>query len=150
MFATQQLNNLQSQQTAIITKAIARYHKLRQQANLAAFWARLTHRATELCTLPARRAGEQHYAGNQVVPISQIKGSEGRTADFDQAFRPLRETTLERWVSIFKARTQGQDLPPVELVRMGDTFYVRDGHHRISVARALGQRYIDATVTVWR
>jgi hypothetical protein len=150
MFATQHLSNIQSQQTATITKAIERYHKLNRQARLAAVWAKLTHRATELGSLPAKRAGEQHYAGNQVVAISQIRGSEGRTADFDQDFRPLRETTLERWVSIFKARTQGQDLPPVDLVRVGDTFYVRDGHHRISVARALGQRYIDATVTVWR
>jgi hypothetical protein len=150
MFATQHLSNLQSKQTATITQAIARYHRLRQQANLAALWARLTRQATALCTLPARLAGEQHFAGEQVVPIDQIKGSEGRTADFDQAFRPLRETTLERWVSIFKARKQGQDLPPVDLVRVGDTFYVRDGHHRISVARALGQQYIDASVTVWR
>jgi hypothetical protein len=150
MFATQQLSNIQSKQTATITTAINRYHKMRLQAQLGRLWAKLTRRATELCALPARLTGEQHYAGTQIVSIDAIKGSEGRTADFDQNFRPLRETTLERWVSVFKARAQGKDLPAVELTRVGDTFFVRDGHHRISVARAMGQQYIDAHVTVWR
>jgi hypothetical protein len=149
MFATQNLTTLQSPATVTVSKAINKYHSLRLRAQIGQLWAKVTRRATELLPLP-RQTGEQHYAGEQVVAIKQIKGSEGRTADFDQNFQPLRETTLERWVSVFRARAQGKDLPAVELTRVGDTYYVRDGHHRISVARVLGQQYIDARVTIWR
>ena len=52
-------------------------------------------------------------------------------------------------MSIARACYLGQVLPPIELIRLGDTYYVRDGHHRVSVARALGQDEIDAQVIVW-
>jgi hypothetical protein len=52
-------------------------------------------------------------------------------------------------MSVAKARLQGATLPPVDLVQVSDVYFVRDGHHRISVAKALGQVDIDADVTVW-
>ncbi|MFN2186580.1 MAG: hypothetical protein ACK2UU_21575, partial [Anaerolineae bacterium] len=55
-----------------------------------------------------------------------------------------------RWLSIARARQQGKDLPPVVLIRVGDVYFVRDGHHRISVAQALGQLDVEARVTVWQ
>ena len=55
----------------------------------------------------------------------------------------------KRWLGVARAALRGEHLPPVDLIRAGDVYYVRDGHHRISVARALGQREIDARVTVW-
>ena len=87
--------------------------------------------------------------GTQTVPINQIRGSEGRRDDFDDAFRPIQARTSARWQSIARAWLQGAKLPPVSLIRLGDVYYVRDGHHQISVARTLGQREIDAIVTVW-
>jgi hypothetical protein len=90
-----------------------------------------------------------HYAGTRPVPIRQIQGSEGRCEDFDAEFRPLRSHNKWRWLSVAKARLQGVTLPPVELVQVGDIYFVRDGHHRISVAKAFGQEDIDAEVTVW-
>jgi hypothetical protein len=54
-----------------------------------------------------------------------------------------------RWVNIATAILQGEFLPPVDLIRVGETYFVRDGHHRISAARALGQKEIDAVVTTW-
>src|SRR6266508_3609036 len=75
---------------------------------------------------------------------------EGRCDDFDVGFHPLKEHTEERWVSVARAQLRGLGLPPVELIQMGDAYFVRDGHHRISVAAALGQQEIDAVVTVWQ
>ena len=57
--------------------------------------------------------------------------------------------TRSRWLSIAAARLNGQAIPAVELIKAGDTYAVRDGHHRISVARALGEDYIDTRVTAW-
>lgn len=90
------------------------------------------------------------YAGAQVVPIHQIKGSEGRCADFDRTFRPLRPHSRERWIRLAVAWQLGQAMQAIELIRVGDLHFVRDGHHRISVARAFGQQYVDAVVTVWQ
>ncbi len=91
-----------------------------------------------------------HYAGLRVVPIHQIQGSEGRRDEFDVDFRPLQERTVGRWLGIAAVQLRNAaTLPPVELVQVGDVFFVRDGHHRISVARALGRVYIDAEVRVW-
>lgn len=88
----------------------------------------------------------QHYAGHKSVPINRIRGSEGRTEDFDDAFYPLHDRLRNRWLSVAFVRLAGQDLPPVELIHNGGVYFVRDGHHRISVAKALGEAYIDAEV----
>ena len=90
----------------------------------------------------------QHYEGVQEVPVEMIKGSEGRVNDFDIDFYPVRGHVELRWVNVAIAMLRGVPLPPVELVRVKDTYYVRDGHHRISVARAMKQKTIDAVVTV--
>jgi hypothetical protein len=93
---------------------------------------------------------DRHSVGLQVVPIRQILGSEGRGDMFDAAFHPIRTHTELRWRHVARAGLAGVTLPPVELIRIGEAYFVRDGHHRISVARALGQKEIDAVVTVWQ
>jgi hypothetical protein len=92
----------------------------------------------------------RHYAGGQTVPLDQIRGSLGRSNDFDIDFYPLQTHNRERWLNIAKARQRGVNLPSVNLIQVGAIYFVLDGHHRISVARALGQKYIDAVVTVWQ
>jgi len=88
--------------------------------------------------------------GIQRVPITHIRGSESRSGDFDRDFNPLHDHNRERWLSVAVARQQGKALPPVELIRAGEVYFVRDGHHRISVARALGQQTVEARVLVWQ
>jgi hypothetical protein len=90
------------------------------------------------------------YAGIQAVPIRSIIGSEGRTADFDMGFHPLSEMERERWVNVAMAYLTGQPLAPVQLIQVGDAYFVRDGHHRISVSRAFGQVVVDAEVITWK
>jgi len=100
----------------------------------------LGHAGTHAAQRPPRRAGVTS------IPLAQIIGSEGRVGDFDRSFHPLNDHTRDRWISIAVARRNGDSLPPVELIQVGDSYYVRDGHHRISVARAEGQREIEANV----
>lgn len=92
----------------------------------------------------------QHDAGLQQVPISQICGSEssGRRADFDNRFRPRNPYLMSRWLSVAEAWFMGIELPPVKLIQVGNHYFVRDGHHRISVAAAAGQDAIRAYVLV--
>jgi hypothetical protein len=89
----------------------------------------------------------QHSLGLVTVAIEQIIGSVDRNQDFDRAFLPRTAFTMERWLRIVKARYLDEYLPPVELRKVGEAYFVVDGHHRISVAREMGQEYIDAYVT---
>lgn len=90
----------------------------------------------------------QHHLGIQTVSIRHIQGTESRNSDFDNDFNPLTNDNRDRWIDIASARLRDIGLPAIDLIQVGDTYYVRDGHHRISVARALGADYIDANVTV--
>jgi hypothetical protein len=90
------------------------------------------------------------YSGIQVVPVCSIIGSEGRITDFDIDFHPLNETARQRWVNVAMAYLSHQPLAPVQLIQVGDAYFVRDGHHRISVSRAFGQIAIDAEVITWK
>jgi hypothetical protein len=90
--------------------------------------------------------GETHL-GVQLVDIGSIAGSVNRTSEFDRSFRPVSEKTRARWERIALAYRRGEALPPVSLYRIGELHFVRDGHHRISVARAHGLDRIDADVT---
>lgn len=89
----------------------------------------------------------QRYLGLQIVPLRNIVGSEGRHRDFDRAFYPRQPYVKDRWMSIDKAHYAEVSLPPVELFKIDGVYFVRDGNHRISVARARGQQFIDAYVT---
>jgi len=138
-----------------IRSALLLYERARRRGSIRRIWAALTNRACRLldldavereCTIRGRR-----HAGIQAVSLDRIRGSEGRCRDFDRAFYPLRPHVhdKDRWLRIAAVQQMGLALPPVELVRVGDLYFVRDGHHRISVARMRGQRAVDAIVTVW-
>lgn len=93
--------------------------------------------------------GNRHYAGSSAVDLKAIRGTVDRDGDFDMEFRPIQRGTELRWQRVATAMLRGLDLPPVELVKLGDCYFVKDGHHRVSVAKALGYGYIDAIVEVW-
>jgi hypothetical protein len=132
--------------------ALNLYSHARHRCRWAKVWAAFTGRPHALLDLDAVRAactlGSGYHAGMRAVPIALIRGSEGRCQDFDAGFRPLRSDCRDRWVRIAVARLMRTPLPPVTLTLVGDRYFVIDGHHRISVAKALGQTEIDAVVTV--
>jgi hypothetical protein len=129
------------------------YHRARMRGSLRWLWAAATGRSGHLLDLERMTASciirGQHAAGSQAVLLSQIVGSEGRAQEFDSTFAPLKNHTKQRWITIATMMELGEALPLVTLVQIGDNYFVRDGHHRVSVARALGYAYIDANVTVW-
>jgi hypothetical protein len=84
--------------------------------------------------------------GLQIVPLDAIVGTVDRAADFDRGFRPTSPRLRSRWERIAAAQRRGESLPPISLYRVGDLFFVRDGHHRVSVAKSLGREDIDAYV----
>lgn len=116
-------------------------------------WSVLTRRVSRLDSLAAmagaRAIRQRHTIGLQTIPLAAICGSENRCRDFDRRFAPLTTLTRERWQNIAAARLNGQTLPAIDVVQIGECYFVRDGHHRVSVARALGEEYIEAEVTVW-
>lgn len=111
----------------------------------------LTRRSSRLLDLGNYKTQMKvgYYAGQREVALDDIHGTEGRQNDFDDLFNPLSDRICQRWQSVAKAFYEGINLPPVELIQVGEVYFVRDGHHRISVARAFGQSTIAARVTVW-
>lgn len=86
------------------------------------------------------------YLGMRTIPIDKIIGSEGRYHDFTLAFYPKKELLRSRWESIDRAHHQYVNLPPISAYKLGDWYFVRDGNHRVSVAKTQGVEFIDAEV----
>ena len=85
--------------------------------------------------------------GTQLIEIAKIIGSVGRYRDFDRAFLPLSGADAERWKRLDVAMNELRDLPPIDVYQIGDVYFVRDGNHRVSVAKANGIDMIEASVT---
>jgi hypothetical protein len=86
------------------------------------------------------------YRGVKTIPVDQIAGSLNRYHEFDRAFLPKEDQLASRWQKVDRAFYQEINLPPVVLYKVGDVYFVVDGHHRVSVAREQGQTFIDAEV----
>jgi hypothetical protein len=107
--------------------------------------ARLVHRARVPRTLPCT-AGPRGQARLDVIPLKAVVGTVEPTIMFDARFRPASELARARWERVALAVRRGIALPPITVVHGSDGYYVEDGRHRVSVARAIGQRDIDAWV----
>jgi len=90
--------------------------------------------------------GEPVDLGIQEVPLDAIRGSVDRYRDFDLAFLPKHSGMRDRWQRVAAARHHGLPMPPVELYKLGDIYFVRDGNHRVSVCRSRGDKHIQARV----
>ncbi len=126
-----------------------------QRAHFKAFLdeikALILRRPNELLSFDAvRRSLKSHgqnYKGVYPVAVAQIVGTATlRYHDFNRAFLPTQTFTKTRWRRVDEAYYEDKELPPVQLYKIGETYYVRDGHHRVSVAREQGRDYIDAEV----
>ncbi len=124
------------------TRMAGVFHKL------VSILTRRSYRLLDLNSYPTEKVCG-HDAGEREVSLADIRGTEGRQNDFDDQFHPLSDRTRERWLSAARANEEGRSLPPVELIQVGEVYFVRDGHHRVSVARTFGQTTIHARVTIW-
>lgn len=115
--------------------------------------AALTRRAHRLISLDqvleAARLEGQADRGVRELPLDRIVGSAAtaKTRDFDPAFLPTSRRLRDRWARVYTAMVEGGDIPPIDVYQVGDSYYVIDGHHRVSVARSLGRDTIAARVT---
>jgi hypothetical protein len=120
-----------------------------------AFWQDIlnlvTRQNSELMSFDEVRARfhlhEEHYQGIHDVPLEQIVGSVGRYKDFTASFLPKSNEMKDRWSRVYAVANGLQGLPPIELYKVGEVYFVRDGNHRVSVARELGAATIEAHVT---
>jgi hypothetical protein len=92
------------------------------------------------------RRGERRL-GLQTIALDSIVGTVDRSREFDRAFRPTSGRVRPRWERIAEATRKGKSMPPIDVYRIGELHFVKDGHHRVSVARELGHEVIDAYVT---
>ena len=92
------------------------------------------------------KRGERRL-GLQTIELDSIVGTVDRTREFDRSFRPTSRRVRRRWEGIAKAMRRGQEMPPIDVYRVGELHFVVDGHHRVSVARQLGLELVDANVT---
>ena len=129
------------------------FDSARFRAFRRAVQAVLTRRARRMISLgqvldAAKREG-QSDRGVHEIPLDRIVGSAGtaKTRDFDPAFLPTSRRLRDRWSRVYTAMVEGGDIPPIDVYQVGDSYYVIDGHHRVSVARSLGRDTMDARIT---
>jgi hypothetical protein len=119
----------------------ADFTRARRRARLRAVMARIRreHAPNRLLSFDDVRrehaANNRLYRGTRVVGVEEIVGSVGRWRDFDRSFLPARASVGQRWKHIDRAFQRGEELPPVELYKLEEAYFVVDGHHRVSVAR---------------
>ena len=138
----------------IATKAEEEFSKVRNKALVNSLQHLLSPEETKLISLndikELLHPDNEVYMGMKTVPVEKIIGSEGRYNDFDNLFFPKHSHLKNRWLSIDRAYMQDVILPAVNLYEIGGVYFVRDGNHRVSVAKARGVEFIDAEVTSLR
>jgi hypothetical protein len=92
------------------------------------------------------RRGER-FIGLQTIRLDTIVGTVDSRRDFDRRFRPTSGRVRERWERLALAQARGEAIPPIDVYRIGELHFVKDGHHRVSLAMAHGLQTIDAYVT---
>jgi hypothetical protein len=128
------------------------FHRARRKASLRRLRNRLRRDSAHEHLLSFEEVKDaltrwtQAYQGMRIVEVNKITGSVGRWRDFDGSFLPLKVSMGERWGRIDRAYHRGDELPAVSLYKIGEAYFVRDGNHRVSVARYHGVVAIDAEV----
>lgn len=132
-------------------QAIEDFRQARRQAAMQQVVARLRGEPAELLSyndvrkkLKMTGLAEQ---GIQEIPLAAIVGSVGRSGDYTRDYLPVKDSDQERWAKVKAAFLSPTGVPPISVYKVGDAYFVRDGNHRVSVARQLGNKTIDAYVT---
>jgi hypothetical protein len=89
----------------------------------------------------------ERQLGLRTIRLDEIVGTVDSRRDFDRRFRPTSSRVRERWERLALAQRRGASIPPIDVYRVGDLYFVKDGHHRVSIALATGMKVIDAYVT---
>jgi hypothetical protein len=135
--------------------AVAQASRHFSQARMKAFWqevwALLTGKSIDLLRFEEvkqrLRLTDERYLGLREIPLDKIVGSVGRYRDFTRTFLPRTNAVRSRWQRLDALARGPEGFPPIEVYKVGDAYFVIDGNHRVSVARQLGAKTIEAYVT---
>ena len=131
--------------------AIHKFQSARRRATMERILAFLRNRSADLLCFEQVRdrlvARTSKKLGIQEIPLGAIVGSVQRCSDYTRDFMPLKDSDQRRWTRVMAAAAEALDLPPIRAYRLGDVYFVADGHHRVSVARQRGLDHITAIVT---
>lgn len=123
--------------------------RLERRARLLELLDRFRGEPSELLpfhqALALRPKGERHL-GLRAIEVDKVVGSVDRYEDFDRRFLPKTPHALERWKRLRALQLEGQEFPPIEVYQVGEAYFVKDGNHRVALAKATGQKYLDAYV----
>jgi hypothetical protein len=132
--------------------ALQDFHNARRKASIQEILARLAGRSSELLSYEEvaekLKLNVRSDAGIHDIPLNAIVGSVGRYSEFTRDFLPLKDEDKQRWARV-KAVVddpESPNLPPIEVYKVGEVYFVSDGNHRVSVARQEGSEYIEARV----
>jgi hypothetical protein len=124
------------------------FSALRSRALREIFWAKLIGRNKRLARFPDgtfQKGPNRKLIGTKEIPVREIMGTLYRHSDFDHQFRPLKKNLRDRWINVYLLH-ENEGWPPILVHKVGEDYYIEDGHHRVSVARALGIAFIEAKV----
>ncbi|MFA5028246.1 MAG: hypothetical protein WC713_10255, partial [Candidatus Methylomirabilota bacterium] len=134
----------------IASRVQADFVRARSKNFLREIWALLMNRRNTLLPYDEvkekLRVGGPIHRGVRTIELARIIGSVNRYRDFDRAFLPVHNRIANRWQRIDRAFYEDVSLPPIVLYKVGEVFFVVDGHHRVSVAHEQGQEFIEAEV----
>ncbi|HSQ26896.1 MAG TPA: hypothetical protein VLM80_07210 [Anaerolineales bacterium] len=145
-------DNIHALRAAFYNQALTSFNRARTRAILRRLWCSVVKTPNclqDLQTISSQDYTNRYYAGLQPVALDQIVGTLGRSEWFDAQFYPLTEQVRDRWLSIAMAHLMFVPLDPVQLIRVGQGYFIQDGHHRVSVSSVFGEHVIDAEVVVW-
>ncbi|MCS6827854.1 MAG: hypothetical protein NZ553_14680 [Caldilinea sp.] len=136
---------------AVQYESLEKFRRNVNKAQIADLMAKITGGKVDLLSYDevAKRikARQQIEMGTQMIPLDKIVGSVGRYRDFTRTFLPRPGVSPERWARVDAIMNSLEGFPPIEVYKIGDVYFVRDGNHRVSVARANGLTHIEAYVT---
>jgi hypothetical protein len=137
--------------TGLDVRSDTAFDEARLQALYDGIRALLARRSNSLIPFDVIRqrlgSSGESYLGLQSIPVDKIVGSENRHRDFSLGFRPKKNLSRHRWIKIDQAFKEMRNLPPIVVYELGGLYFVRDGNHRVSVAKDQGVAFIDAEVS---
>jgi hypothetical protein len=137
-----------------VAQASRHFSKARMQAFWQEVWALLTGKSIDLLRFEEvkqrLRLTDERYLGLREIPLDKIVGSVGRYRDFTRTFLPRTNAVRSRWQRLDALARGPEGFPPIEVYKVGEVYFVIDGNHRVSVARQLGAKTIEAYVTELR
>lgn len=132
-------------------EGVSKFNQLRSRAFFEELMSLLRGKSAELLSFEEIRARlrlrEESYKGLQDIDIDKVRGSVGRYKNFSTTFLPKNNEMRDRWSRVYAKMNSMEGVPPIEVYKVDDIYFVRDGNHRVSIARQLGAKTIQAHVT---